>query len=195
MTWISRLLLRIARWIGGPVRAEWLNAMTAEAASIHGDSTVWAIGCAWASFKDRLTREWRFLLAILLLPVAVYVIGFAIFFPVVWLSHAIGLPNWTFVAVNLLLPLPFAFVLGRIRPGLPAYLALPVCFAISVFFPLVIFWIKFGKPSPFSWFGDGATWYMMSPAAGLSCSLLVWLTGTWLGSRSRRVNGSAGITG
>lgn len=185
MTGISRFLLRIARWIAGSERAEWIDAMEAEAESIAGESTAWAIGCVRAALKDRILREWRFLAAILLLPICIYLVQFALFFPIVWLGRQAGLPNWTFVAFDLFLPFPFAFLLGRIRPGLPAYFALPISFAIAVFFPLIVFSIQFGT-SPLAFFGPGGTFYMMTPWVGLSCSLFVWLAGVWLGSRSGR---------
>lgn len=185
MTRTSRILLRIASWIAGSDRTEWIDAMAGEATSIEGDSTVWAAGCLWASVKDRLKREWRFLTAALLLPLCVLALDAILFIPVVDLSQRVGLPGWTFIAVFLLLPFAFTFILGRLRPGLPAYLAvLPGFFTVHMI-PPVIFWVEFGK-SPLSWFGRNAHWYNMPPTAGLSAALLVWLTGAWLGSHSRR---------
>jgi hypothetical protein len=186
MTSLTRFLFRFARMIAGRDRREWVDAMEAEAASAGGESDLWAAGCLWAAIKDRFAREWRFVLAVLLLPIASYGVQLILFFPVVWLSQKLGLPRWTFIAVNAALPLALAFVLGRMRPGLGAYLALPLSFAIWVMAPLVVFWISFGD-SPFSWFGSNATWFMMPPLVGLSCAFLVWLAGAWLGSRSRRV--------
>lgn len=185
MTGTSSFLMRIARSIAGRGRAEWVDAMEAEAASADGHSDAWAAGCLWAAMKDRFACEWRFTFAILVLPVAAYAVQLIIFFPVVWLAYKAGLPRWTFIAVDALVPFGLAFILGRMRPGFGSYLALPISFAIWVMAPLVIFWIEFGD-SPFSWFGSNATWYMMSPLLGLSCAFLVWLAGVWIGSHSRR---------
>lgn len=181
----GRLLLSLARWLGGKQRAEWSDAMAAEAASLDGNDLGWASGCATSALRDRLWRERTFILAIVLLPLCAVLLEYALFFPLVWLSRALELPGWTWVGVSMLTPLPFAYVLGRLRPRLGAYLAAPICFFVFQLVPLVIFWLQFGK-SPLTWFGDGSTVYMMTPLAGLSCGLLVWLVGAWLGSRRTR---------
>lgn len=182
MNLTGQLFLRFARGIAGAQRSEWIDAMEAEASTLGRDSTPWAIGCFWAAVNDRALREWRFLAAILLLPICVVVLQMILFHPIVAIGRLAGLPDETFIVVFLLLPLPFAFILGRLRPGLPAYFALPVTFVICQMTPLVIFWLKFGK-SPFSWFGKDAHWYNMTPTAGLTCAFLVWIVGAWLGSR------------
>ncbi len=184
MTTFSQFALRLARVIAGRDRAEWIEAMATEA-QLSGNPGAWATGCLWASIKDRIVREWRFILAVLTFPIGAYLFGLALFYPVAWLLRHEWIPAWTFYGAGLLGPLPFAFLLGRLRPGLPAYLASLVIFPIAVFFPLILFWIEFGK-SPFSWFGETSTWYNMTPVAGLTCALLVWFGGVWLGTRWRR---------
>lgn len=184
MTGLSRFLLRIARWIAGPARSDWIDAMESEAASA-GNSAAWASGCLVASVKDRLRQESRFLAAVLLFPFCILILASLIFVPVVELSQVAGLPGWSFIVLDLLLPLPFAYVLGRLRPGRPAYLALPVSFFLCEMSPLMLMWIKFGT-SPLSFFGPKGHWYNMSPALGLSSAFLVWIAGAWLGSRSGR---------
>lgn len=184
MTPASRFLLRIARVIAGRERADWVDAMAAEA-DYTEETAGWAFGCLFASAKDRLRREGRFLLAVLAFPLGAYLLELATFYPVAWLLRHQLVPVWVLVGTGLLSPLPFAFLLGRMRPGLPAYVGSLVSFPIAVFVPLILFWMEFGK-SPFSWFGEDATWFMMSPAAGLACALLVWFAGVWLGSNSRR---------
>jgi hypothetical protein len=183
MTKASNFLLQLARWIAGPERAEWVDAMEVESGLSGTSSTGWAAGCLGAAFKDRLAREWTFVAATLLFPICAFILEMTLFFPLssLFLRHLI--PGWIMGASALLSPLPFAFLLGRLRPGRAAYSAAPVAFIIGTFAPLVEFWWKFGK-SPLTWFGHDSTWYMMSPIAGLSCSLLVWLAGAWLGSLS-----------
>jgi len=181
----SRFLFQIACVIAGRRRRDWIDAMATEAVAIDGNSTGWAIGCLSAAIKDRLAREWQFVLAIPLLSIGAVLLSLALFYPMAWLFTHGWIAGWVFVSSGLLSPLPFAFILGRMRPGRTAYLAALISFVLEVFIPLTIFWAMFGK-SPFSWFSEDATWYMMTPAAGLSSALLVWLIGVWLGSRWRR---------
>jgi hypothetical protein len=190
MTATSRFLLRLARWIAGSERAEWIDAMQAEAVSIRGDSTRWAIGCVWAAFSDRFVRERRFLGAALLVVVGPMLLEMLLLYPEGWAwrqpwLHQHPVAEWLFQHSGLLNFLPFVFLLGRSRPGRGAYVAAIICFPLAEFVPLFIFWLKFGG-SFLAWFGPGATWYMFSPAVGLSAALAVCLFGVWLGSRSRR---------
>lgn len=185
MTGLSRLLLRIARWIAGPHRAEWIDAMESEAASTSDNSAAWAAGCLLASIKDRLRRDRPFISAVLLFPFCILAVATLIFLPVVKLSELLDLPGWTFIVVNLLLPFPFAFGLGRLRPGRPAFLALPFSFFLCEMAPVALMWVEFGT-SPLSFFGPKGHWYNMSPALGLSCAFAVWIAGAWLGTRSAR---------
>lgn len=185
MSALRRFLFGVARRIAGKERREWVEAMEAETASIDGDSTGWAIGCVWAAAKDRLAREWRFILAILMFPVGAYLFSFALFIPTAWLFTHGWIPGWVSVGSALLSPLPFAYLIGRMRPGMRAHIAVSISFLIGLFTPLTVFWVMFDK-SPFSWFGEDSTWYMMGPLAGLTCAFLVWQAGAWLGSRSHR---------
>jgi hypothetical protein len=185
MTRMSRFLLRTASLIAGRDRTDWIDAMSAETYSAGGESTAWAAGCVRAAIKDRLRRDWRFILAILLLPITAYPLQLLVFFPTVWLSRQAGLPNWAFIIVVAFVPIFMAFLIGRLRPGCMAYLAVPISFVIWVMTPLLVSWISFGD-SPWSWFGSNATWFMMPPLLGLTCALVVWLAGVWIGSHSRR---------
>lgn len=188
MTRFSSLLLEIARWIAGPDRAQWIDAMQAEAVSIKGSASLWAIGCLWASVKDRIVRERSFIGAMLLVLFGPLLLSIVLVFPEGWLWRSQWLQqHWLAKTLvehdGLLYLLPFTFLLGRIRPGRPSYVAAAICFPLTEFAPLIIFWIKFGKPSPLAWFGKGATWYMFSPAVGLTLAFLVALSGAWLGSK------------
>jgi len=184
MTRTGRLLLGFARWIAGSERAEWIDAMEAEAASAGAQSTAWAIGCLWASIKDRLSHEWRFLLAVPLLGFGPLLLSLILLFPMSWLWHHGWIPKWLIDHSALAEMLPFAFLLGRIRPGRATYVAATICFAVGVIVPVAMGWIALGL-SPATAFASYATWYMFSPAVGLSIALFVWLGGALLGSRSR----------
>jgi hypothetical protein len=190
MTKISRTLLQLARGVAGPQRAEWIEAMKAEAASAGGDSTPWAIGCLWAAIKDRFVRERAFLGAILLFVAGPYLTMMLLIFPEGWAwrqpwLHQHSVAEWLFQHSGVLYYLPFAFLIGRMRPGRTAYAAAAICFPLAEFVPLFIFWLKFGG-SLLAWFGPNATWYMFSPAVGLAAAFAVCLAGVWLGSHSRR---------
>jgi hypothetical protein len=185
MTEFSRFLLRIARWIGGRERAEWIDAMEAEAASSGGHSTTWATGCLWAAIKDRLYRERKFILAVPLAAFGPLVLSLVLLFPMVWLWHHGWIPKWLIDHSALLEMLPFAFLLGRARPGRPAYVAAAACFAFGVMVPVMLGPRAAGE-SPLVWFGPYATWYMFTPAVGLSIALIVWLGGAWFGSRWKK---------
>jgi len=185
MNAFTRVLFRLARWIAGRDRAEWLDAMAAEAEAIKGDSTAWALGCLWAAITDRAHRERRVALAILLIPICINLLEFAVFFPVFWLSQVLGLPGWTFVVVFILLPLPFAFAVGR-RMALRRALIISTLSSVTLdSIGVVGFWIMFGK-GPEVWFEKGSQIYNMTPILGLTCSLCVWLAGASLGSFTRR---------
>jgi hypothetical protein len=189
MNLFSRILFRAARWIAGSERAEWIDAMEAEAASAGAQSTAWAIGSLWASTKDRVVRERAFLGAILLFVAGPFLLGMLLIYPEGWAwrqpwLHQHSVAEWLFQHSGLLNYVPFAFLLGRLRPGRPAYIAAAISFPLAEFIPLFIFWLKFGG-SFLAWFGPGATWYMFSPLVGLSAAFALCLVGVWLGSRSR----------
>lgn len=182
MTAASRLLLRLARSVAGRDRTEWIDAMAAEAECAGVESTSWAAGCLWAAVKDRIMREWRLAAAILLFPVAVSALELVLFFPVVLFGRYAGLPNWTFIAVFLLVQMPFGFLLGRSNPLRRALVAGALASLVLDVIGIVTFWIEFGQ-GPQIWFEKGSQVYNMAPILGWACSLSMWLAGAWLGSR------------
>lgn len=181
-------LLRLVRWIASPDRAEWAEAMAAEAEASGAGSTSWALGCVGATLRDRLARERKFLLSILLLPIAALFFSLMLFFAIAWLWHNAGLPGLAFSAILASAPLPSAYYLGTIRSRRSALLAAPICFLLYQSIPLIIFWIQFGM-SPLSWLSPDTTVYKMSPLPGYALGLSVWLVGAWWGSR--RANAQA----
>jgi hypothetical protein len=193
MNAFTRFLLRIARWVAGSQRAEWINAMEAEAASANGHSTAWAAGCLWASTKDRLERDIWILLAILILPICAILWKEKVFFATSDLLVRQRISPWFAVALWIVSPLPIAFLLGLIRPKRSTYLIVAASYLLVEFAPLLLLWIGAGV-SPLDFFSAGqVNWYKadpdvrLGPAAGLTCDLLIWLAGTWLGMRSRQL--------
>jgi len=182
VTATNHLLLGLARWIAGPKRAEWIDAMSAETSVAGGQSTAWAAGCVWATLQDRSFRETWFVLAILLMPIGVFLLQFFLFFPVLWFSHKVGWPGWTLAVVYLLLPLPFGFALGR-KTSLRRSLIGAAMASLSLDLIGVMFvWRAFGQ-GPHTWFERDAHFYNMPPSFGWLVSLSVWLAGAWLGTR------------
>jgi hypothetical protein len=188
MTAAGRLFLRLARWIAGSERAEWIDAMEAEAESIRGDSTVWTVGCAAAAFRERLWRERWFLGAVLGLPVIEILLRLLLFFPVVDAGNALGLPAWTFIAVFIALGFPFGFSLGHFMPRRRAVLAALFCGVLIELFGVVEFWIAFGK-GPEIWFQPNSHIYNMTPVLGWATGIGIWLVGALAGTFTRPQTG------
>ena len=184
MTGTSRFLLRLARWIAGPERAEWIDAMQAEAQSIRGDSTRWAAGCAVAALRERLWRERGFLGAIFGLPVADFLLRLLLFFPVVDAGNALGLPGWTFIAVFVFLGFPLGFLLGWSMPRWRGLLGALLCGAFLELASVAQFWILFGK-GPEGWFQPNSHIYNMTPVLGWATGIAIWLAGALAGSFMR----------
>ena len=191
MTSVSCILLRIARWIVGRDRVEWVDAMEAEAESIRGDSTLWAAGCVAAALRHRVWHERWFVAAIVGLPIVELVLRLLLFFPVVDAGNALGLPGWTFIVVFVLLALPLGFVLGRSMTMRRALLAALLCGVLLEIAGVVQFWIAFGK-GPEIWFQPNSHVYNMRPVLGWTTSIAVWLCGALAGSLARRRHGDTG---
>jgi hypothetical protein len=185
MTSTSRLLLRIARWIAGPERREWIDAMHAEAHLTDASSISWAAGCLLASVRDRLVRERYSMLAIVLLPVIVFAVNKVLFVPTVHLVDALGWPHLTLVGFALVTPVPFAFAIGLFMPLRRALTTGLLCGVANELVNIVFFWIYFGQ-GPEIWFHKGSTVYMMTPILGWACGIAFWIAGAWLGAAARR---------
>jgi len=95
------------------------------------------------------------------------------------------LPSWFYNLAMLFAPLPFAWFLGRSHPS-AAMAAGAFSFSIFTIIPWIQFWIQTGQ-SPLIWFVPKAEAYGMPTIVGLTCSLLIWLGGAWLGSRRTRL--------
>jgi hypothetical protein len=184
MTPFGEFLLRLARKIAGADRAEWVDAMAAETQSIHGDSTLWTVGCLSATCKERLWRERWFLAAVIGFPILVFVFRLLLFFPVVFAGRALGLPNWTFIAVFICLELPFGFALARLMPWRRAIITALLCGVLLELAGIVQFWISFGD-GPEIWFRPGSQIYNMTPVLGWAIGISTWLAGAAIGAVTR----------
>lgn len=190
MTSTSRFLLRLARCIAGPERGDWIDAMEAEAAAANGASTTWAIGCLWASIKDRLARDWWFPAVVLLLPVIMFWWKSTIFFATNDMVFQHRIPAWLAVSCWVLSPFPLAFLIALWRREKSAYLAVALAFILVESFPLLMMW-RMGVPLG-RWFGPNVNWYKFDPdiriglLPGITLDLLAWIAAVWLGSTLRR---------
>ena len=189
MTRTGRLLLRIARWFAGAERAEWTDAMQAEAQAAGAGSTGWALGCVLASARDRLARDWWVFPAIVLLPIVAFVWKSLVFFSTASLLEHQEIPALMAVACWILAPFPLALLFMRWRNGKSAYVVLAISFLAIESFPLLMFW-EMGVP-PSAWFGPNVHSYKadpdiaMSVPAGMALDFLVWLAAAWLGTTWR----------
>lgn len=66
----ERIALGLARFVAGPDRRRWLDAMDAELDHLSARRLDWALGTLVAAVKDRTARDWPRAVAILALPSA-----------------------------------------------------------------------------------------------------------------------------
>jgi hypothetical protein len=188
MTRTSRFLLQTARWIAGPKRREWIDAMEAETATLETNPTLWALGCIGASLKDRLARDSWFVLAIIFLPLSVLLWKTLVMDSTSWLLVNNWLGAWVTIGLWIFSPFPIALLFGRDRKGTSAYVALVVGFVIAECILPIMMRIGFGIPL-LTWFGADTNWYKagasaaIGPAIGITCDFIVWMMGAWVGMR------------
>lgn len=186
----SRAIFATARFIAGRARSEWIDAMAAEAESIDGHSTAWALGCLWASVKDRISRDWWFPATLVLFPIILFWWKGTIFFATSDMVAQHQIPAWLAVSCWILSPFPLASLFVFWRSGRSAYVAAALSFVIVEAFPLLVMW-RMGL-SPSEWFTPHLNWYKCDPdirigaAPGIALDFLTWLTAVCLGSFLRR---------
>lgn len=181
---LARLFLRLANWLAGPDRAEWVLAMAVEADAADRHGTRWALGCLLAAGKDRVTRDWRFLAAIVMLPILTMVLGIASTFAVFIGAQALGTSGMAAIPLMLLEALPAAWLLGRMRPNHSSVLIGTIAFVIHQAVPLILMWAVFGIILRI--WSAGMIYYNMPAYLGLPMSWLVWIAGTWWGASMQK---------
>lgn len=177
----ERLAMRLARFVAGPERRHWMDAMQAELEHLPARRIDWALGSLVAALKDRAAREWRFGIALGILPgfaVAATLLLSAISFAAL---NAAGLPIVPGYLAQILAPLPFAVLLGRLRPGWPALWVGAAGFLAYQALPFVAWRLAIGSGVWFFW---GPTlWPLGVP---LPLVLPIWLLGAWWGATAAR---------
>jgi hypothetical protein len=180
MTLIGGILLRFARWVAGRERAEWMDAMAAETEAADGNRLYWAAGCLWAAAVDRMARDRLFVAGMIAIPAVSFVIVLTLGFLLALGGRKFGWSPGVLVPVMLFGPLPFAWLLGKLRPSSSAPLVGTAGFLVHQSVPLLAMWILFGI-SPTSFWAVNLTYYNLPPVAGLTASWLVWVAGVRLG--------------
>ena len=180
------LVLRLAHWTAGPDRRDWVLAMAAEtdAADRHGPR--WALGCLYASAKDRLVRDRWFIAAVAILPALALVLSVASGFVVFVGTRSFGIPSLAAVPLMLLAPLPVAWLLGRMRPNYPPIIVGTLGFVVHQAVPLIAMWAMFGTLPPF--WSPNMIYYNMPAYVGLMASWLAWMGVAWWGALTRRAS-------
>lgn len=178
MTW----LWRVVRWIGGPDRAEWVDAMEAESVAARQRSTFWAVGCVGAMLIDRIRRETTSIMWFLFLPLVAHFLKLALSFPMMTIYRAYDFPRWAWLSSGIFEALPVAVVLGWLtaRRGalVPAIAAFLTYYAIS----MLHWWYFFGE-GPSVFFDGSMEIYHLHAQLGMVIDLGVWLLGGFIGAR------------
>lgn len=179
-------LLRLVRWIAGPDRAEWADAMAAETGAAGLRSTSWALGCVGAVVIDRIRRSAKTVLSILLLPFGAFLLQFVLFFPTAWVFQAYDLPRWTILSFAIFEPLPVAILLGWLTARRGALY--PAIGAFFVYYALAIlhWWYFFGE-GPSVFFNGKMEIHHLHAQLGMAVDLGIWLLGALIGSRWYRL--------
>jgi hypothetical protein len=132
-----------------------------------------------------MARDWRFLASLIALPAASFVIVLILAFLLAMGGVKFGWSPRVLVPVMLFGPLPFAWLLGNLRPSASASLVGTAAFLVHQSMPLLAMWILLGI-APTSFWAANLTYYNLPPLAGFTASWLVWVGGAWLGHRTLR---------
>jgi hypothetical protein len=178
----ERIAIGLARIVAGPERRRWLEAMESELAHLQERRLDWALGSLVAAVKDRFARDWTFGLALGLLPGFAVVAGLVFTAVSVPLLKLAGLVPWPALFVpQVLAPLPFAYLLGRVRPRWPALRVGAIGFLAQQGLPYVAWRVLIGDGMFFFW---GPTLWPLGVPVPLT--LMTWLAGAWWGARMAR---------
>ena len=177
----ERIALSLARFVAGPERRAWLDAMEAELDHLPARRLDWALGSLVAAAKDRFARERLTLALFAVLPAC----AAAAVVPVTALATMVV--RATEMSPDLLgpilFPLPFlgAVMLGAARPWRRPLVAGAVGFAVYQAGPSAFM--------HFAWGGHFGLWapnlwhYGIHPAISVGATFALWCLGAALGAR------------
>jgi hypothetical protein len=173
--------MTLARFIAGDERRSWLDAMEAELAHLPERRLDWALGSLVASVKDRMARDWPFGLALGLLPGLAVVTAFFLTAATIPLLKLSGLSPSLALYLQVFAPLPFAYLLGRVRPIWPALWVGLAGFLVYQIMPALAWRTLIGPGMAFYW--GPSLWPLGLP---VPVALLTWLVGTRWGRTAAR---------
>jgi len=187
---VERLVMATARIIAGRGRGAWLDAMEAELHVLPaGGRLDWALGSLVASIKDRAAHDWPLALAVVALPATALaaVIPLSAFASVI--ARQTGTSTLALMPLVALAPLPFAVLLGTVRPRSSIWLKGVFGFLIYQAIPAVTLPLLIGLSAYPHWEANLGH-YGLLPPSGLVGSLGMWLFGVWAGAQRMRRRGT-----
>ena len=181
----ERAIMGHARVNAGRDRRCWLDAMEAELDYLPARRIDWALGSLVAATKDRAAREWRFGIAMIALSGAALFAAVLSGVPLHMLADLTGVSDFRWTPLMALAPLPFAYLLGRIRPFWPPLWLGTAAFLVYQIGPVIVWCATIGSGMQFLW---GPNMYSLGIPHPFQVPvvLLVWLAGTWWGAKAGR---------
>jgi hypothetical protein len=181
----ERVIMGLARAIAGRERRYWLDAMEAELVHLPARRFDWALGSLVAAVKDRAAREWKFAFALLGLSGAAILAAGLSAIPVRIAADLTNSSMLQWMPLMALAPLPFAYLLGRIRPAWsPLWLGTMAFLAYQIM-PAIVWRALIGDGMSLLWGPNLWSWGVPHPFQVLIV-LLVWLIGVWWGAKAAR---------
>lgn len=178
----TRAILRLAAWIAGPERAEWVAAMAAETHAAGEAGLSWACGSLVTAVRDRTARDWHILVALVILPGSAAAFGAVIGAFAEMAMRSAGLGGGILVPTMLTTSWGTAYLLGRIKPSLSPVIVASLAFLLYLATPAAILAVAAGIPFHLLW-SPNVTIFNLPWQGGIVLGWLAWLTGCWVGTR------------
>lgn len=183
MKWLAT---RIMDRIVGDGSSDWELAMRREFDELENGYLAWASGCLITQSVNRAKRGAPIIGAIILLPMLSLIVGMVVTTGFYYLFlRDLGLPHVIMSLPYIALQLPFAVLLGMVRPWRLPLLIGMLGFASHQFFPQLLSSAVLDAPFHF-WWGPNITIYNMTPAMGYTCSMAMWCGGAYIGMRIKQ---------
>jgi hypothetical protein len=181
----ERAVMGLARVIAGRERRLWIDAMEAELVHLPERRMDWALGSLVAATKDRAAREWQPGFVLLGLSGAAVAAAVLSALPIALLAKLTGTAILPWQPLAVLAPLPFAYLLGRIRPHRsPLWLGATGFLAYQIM-PVIAWRATIGDGAWFTWGPN--LWPLGVPYRyNVLAVLLVWRAGAWWGAKVAR---------
>jgi hypothetical protein len=181
----ERAAMALARFIAGQERSGWLDAMEGELSLLSERRLDWALGSLVAAVKDRIARDWRYAMGLIALPCAAVAAIPVSFVLTVAIARATGLTQLQLMPLTALSPLPFAVLLGLMRPHASPVLKGLTAFVAFQAIPAIGLSLVFGNYVYVRW-ETNLSHYGLLPPSGLIATCALWCAGSWLGARWAR---------